>query len=242
MDVRRVQFAFTSLIVLVTCIFALTVASAQSAAQQCTWLQQKLTESLNANSVKNVISLERQYLTYCKDYLRAEQFALELAILARALNDDKEHQDALGVANRWLQVNSTELACLFEEADALSSLGRLREAKSVIERSLTLGAITEIDAAAKRYLQNLLLQVNARTSLVSVLMNLIFAKRSTFGLTPGCYLFKLPLPSGVLFGLVRRLSCSAAIHSGLAVWFSTHTIPSMTAACALGDGGPSAIN
>jgi len=95
-------------------------------------------------------------LTYCKDYLRAEQFALELAILARALNDDKEHQDALGVANSCLQVNS-ELACLFEEADALSSLGRLREAKSVIERSLTLGAIrrretllTELTPAGER--------------------------------------------------------------------------------------------
>jgi hypothetical protein len=160
MNFRRV-LAFTSLTLLVACTLAPTAARPQSSIQQCTWLQEKLAESLNAHSVKNIISVERQYLSYCKDNLQGEQFALELGTLASALNEDKQHQDAPGVANRCLQVNSTELACLFAKADALTSLGRLREAKSVIERSLTLGAITEIDAIVKGNLQNLLLQINA---------------------------------------------------------------------------------
>src|SRR5579862_9176873 len=160
MNVRQV-LAFTNLIVLVAWMLAPTAAIAQSSIQQCMWLQQQLAESLNAHSVKNIISLERQYLSYCKGYLQAEQFALELGTLASALNEDKQHHDALGVANRCLQVNLTEFTCLFAEADALVSLGRLREAKSVIEMSLTLGAITETDAIVKGNLQNLLLQVNA---------------------------------------------------------------------------------
>jgi ATP-dependent protease ClpP protease subunit len=58
-----------------------------------------------------------------------------------------------------LQINALELSCLFEKASALSCLGRLPEAKAVIEKSLTLGAITEIDVGWKKNLQQLLLQV-----------------------------------------------------------------------------------
>jgi clan AA aspartic protease (TIGR02281 family) len=93
--------------------------------------------------------------------MRLEDYLTDLAVLASALIDDKQNQDALGVANRCLQTNAVMLACLSEKANALFYLGRLSEAKSVIERSLTLGAITEIDAGAKRSLQNLLSQINA---------------------------------------------------------------------------------
>src|SRR5450755_2379621 len=127
MNVREVQFLFTSLIVLVACIVSPAVARAQSSIQQCTSIQQQLTESMSARTYKNVISLERQYLTYCKDYSQPEQIALEMATLALALNNDKQHQDALGVANRCLQLNFAELFCLYDKAVALYFLGNLAE-------------------------------------------------------------------------------------------------------------------
>jgi hypothetical protein len=81
--------------------------------------------------------------------------------LATALNEDGQPQEAIGVANYCLQINAADLPCLFEKASALFTLGRISEAKPIIERALTLGAITEIDAAVKRQLQHLLSLVKA---------------------------------------------------------------------------------
>ena len=74
--------------------------------------------------------------------MQTEDYALRLGSLASALNGDKQHQDALGVANRCLQINAAELSCLFEKANALCYLGRPARGKiPVIARSLALGAI-----------------------------------------------------------------------------------------------------
>jgi clan AA aspartic protease (TIGR02281 family) len=125
----------------------------------CVARQRQLTQAMNEHAPANILVLwERQYLSHCKDHMGAEEYAIELGMLALFLNDAKENQDALGVANRCLQINAEELVCLCQKADALFHLGRLSEAKSIIERSLKLGAITEIDASAKRGLQNLLSQ------------------------------------------------------------------------------------
>jgi hypothetical protein len=93
--------------------------------------------------------------------MQAEDYVLHLGALASALNTDDQHQEALGVANTCLQFAFADLSCLFDQANSLSFLGRLREAKSVIERALMVGAVTDLDAGAKRNLQNLFVQVNA---------------------------------------------------------------------------------
>jgi tetratricopeptide (TPR) repeat protein len=159
MTVPRFHFALTTVIAIVVWVAAPTIVRAQYTANQCTWVLQQLTQSLT--DAQRTIPLERQYLTFCKDYTPADEYLLHLGALASALNNDGQHQEALGVANRCLQSNSAELPCLFEKANALKSLGSIREAKLVIESSLVLGAITEIDASAKRNLQDLLRQVNA---------------------------------------------------------------------------------
>jgi ATP-dependent protease ClpP protease subunit len=66
----------------------------------------------------------------------------------------------LGVVDRCLQINAAHLECLALKADALFHLGHIVEAKSLIKRSLAVGAISEVDAAAKQALKNLLAQVN----------------------------------------------------------------------------------
>jgi ATP-dependent protease ClpP protease subunit len=106
------------------------------------------------------ISLERQFLTYCKESTEPDEYALHLGTLAFGLNNDGQYQEALGIADRCLQIRATDLPCLTEKANALNYLGRLSEAKTIIQRSLSLGAITELDVGYKRHLQDLLAQVN----------------------------------------------------------------------------------
>src|SRR5215469_12811907 len=121
----------------------------------------QLAQSITAAATQKIITLERQYLTFCKEHAEPDEYVLHLAALASALNTSAQYEDAFGVAERCLRMDPAGLSCLFEKANALYRLGRLREAKSVIESSLRLGAITEIDASEKRNLRNLLLQVNA---------------------------------------------------------------------------------
>jgi hypothetical protein len=156
MNVRLAQFAFATLLAMVACVFNPTMARAQYTIRQCASVLQPLSQLITAGSVQNIIAFERRYLTFCKEHMQTDEYALHLGSLALALNNDRQYQ-----ANRCLQINAAELRCLSEKANALYYLGRLREAKSVIDGSLTLGAITEIDAGARRNLQELLPQVTA---------------------------------------------------------------------------------
>jgi hypothetical protein len=92
--------------------------------------------------------------------MQPDDYTDHLADLAIGLNSDNQYQEALGVVDRCLQINAAHLECLFLKSDALFHLGHLVEAKSLIKTSLVVGAISEVDAAAKRALQNLLTQVN----------------------------------------------------------------------------------
>jgi tetratricopeptide (TPR) repeat protein len=146
---------------LVAVVLLITVVSTTASAQECKSLLKQVIRSLDDNSNKQLISLERQFLTYCGKSLQPADYAGHLQTLATGLNGDSQHQEALSVADRCLQINAEDLSCLFEKANALYHLGRLPEAKSLIEKSLALAAITEVDAAAKQALQNLLTRVKA---------------------------------------------------------------------------------
>ena len=159
MNVRYIQSAFTSLFGLFAYMSNPAVATAQYSVPQCTSVLQQLSAAMKEGAFKRSISLERQFLTYCKEHIQSVEYVDHLSGLAGDLNGDDQHQEALSIANRCLQINAVELSCLFEKASALNYLGRLSEAKAVIEKSLTLGAITEIDVGWKNNLQQLLLQV-----------------------------------------------------------------------------------
>jgi clan AA aspartic protease (TIGR02281 family) len=110
---------------------------------------------MRERSFKKVIYFERQNLSYCKEYLQWDDYAADLGTLALALNHDNQHGEALGVANRCLEIKAGAFDCIFEKATALTDLGRVSEAKSVVERSLSLPAITELDVQGKEVLQAL---------------------------------------------------------------------------------------
>jgi clan AA aspartic protease (TIGR02281 family) len=151
---------------LIACMFNPTGVKAQDTVRQCAWLLDNIAQSMTEFSARKQISLKRQYLTFCKNTpFFADDYTVHLGSLATALNNDSQHQEAFGVANQCLQINSADLSCLLEKANALYSLARVSEAKSIIEGSLTLGAITQIDAAAKDRLRNLLSQINKAADL-----------------------------------------------------------------------------
>src|SRR5437660_1264654 len=137
------------------------IANAQYSIQQCTSVLNSLSRSFSEGNAKQIIGLERQYLTYCRDIIQPNEYVIHLGSLATGLNADSQHQEAIAVANRCLQISATDLSCLYEKANSLAYLGRLTEAKAIVERALTLGAITEIDAAVKPKLRELLAQLRA---------------------------------------------------------------------------------
>jgi|NGEPerStandDraft_6_1074524.scaffolds.fasta_scaffold234255_2 tetratricopeptide (TPR) repeat protein len=85
---------------------------------------------------------------------------VRIGVLAIGLYEDKQYQEALAVLNQCLQINPTNLDCITTKAESLFALGHLRETKSLVEQSLTLAAITELDTAAKEQLRRLLTRVN----------------------------------------------------------------------------------
>lgn len=141
-----------------------TTAEAQYTKQQCVWVVSQQAQAMNERAPKKIIYWKRQYLSFCREFMGAEEYAYQLSGLAAGLNLDNQAGEALPVANRCLQVRPEDISCRAEKANALYLLGRLSEAKSLIERSLSLPAITELDAASKRLLQGLLNQVNAAAS------------------------------------------------------------------------------
>jgi hypothetical protein len=143
-------------------VFALisTSAHAQYTIQQCISIWQQSLQSQKERSFKTAASLERQGLSYCKDHMQADDYLSHLYSLASILNYDQQREEALGVANRCLQISATDLPCVLQKAIALYSLGRSSAAKPLIEKSLTIGAVTELDAAAQKNLRELLADVN----------------------------------------------------------------------------------
>src|SRR6266699_836271 len=113
-----------------------TTAEAQYTKQQCLWVLNEQTQAFKEGRPKKIISLERQYLSFCREFMRADEHAGHLAGLAAGLNLDSQPGEALAIANRCLQMSPEDLACRAEKANALYVLGRFSEAKSLIERSL----------------------------------------------------------------------------------------------------------
>ena len=158
MKIRSFQFALPVLFVLIASTFVCTNARAQYGDRQCLSLTDQLNQAMSDN--KRQISLARQYLTYCVR-LKSD-LAFGLWILSDALNGDNQHEEALAVANRCLQINdaTTQLPCTYDRALGLYGLGRIQETKATIETGLKQPAITEADATVKQTLQAFLADVN----------------------------------------------------------------------------------
>src|SRR5215471_20105748 len=160
MNVHKTPFACT-LLILIACGLFPKAATAQYSISQCVSLAEQTKEAQKAHALKTLIHLARQHLTYCKQFMERDDYTTYLDTLALALNSDNQHGEALGVASRCLEVNAADFACIFDKADALRSLGRVSEAMSVVERSLSLPPITEFDARDKEILRNLKVQLSA---------------------------------------------------------------------------------
>ena len=154
MNVHRAPFACT-LLVLIACALFPKVATAQYTGEECLSVNNAILQATREQDSKRLIALERQNLSYCRAYQQGDGYALHLGVLAQALNFDNQHGEALGVANRCLAIDADDFGCLVNKAIALASLGRVSEAKSVVERSLSLSAITESDVGSKEILQKL---------------------------------------------------------------------------------------
>jgi clan AA aspartic protease (TIGR02281 family) len=137
----------------VTCaLFPKAATAAQYGMAECASIVHAMKE---AQDVKKQIALARQNLTFCQPFMQGDLYSFFLGDLARVLNQDDQHQEAMGVANRCLEINRNDLPCLFQKATALFYLGRASEAKPIVEMSLSLGAITDLDVIVKRKLQQL---------------------------------------------------------------------------------------
>ena len=136
-------------------------ASAQYSVQECTNLLREESQAMNERADKRLISLSRQNLTHCKHLMGLDEYTSELVTLAIGLSGDGQHSEALGVANRCLEISSAHLPCIQSKADALLELKRPQEAKAVLERGLSYAAITERDVRYKRLLQKMLVRTNA---------------------------------------------------------------------------------
>jgi tetratricopeptide (TPR) repeat protein len=143
-------------------VLALPFANAhgQYSAQQCAELRNQITAALNQRANKQLIELARKSLTYCLDTTGTEDFSDALRSLAIGLSGDGQYAEAIGIANRCLQVNSSDLGCAFEKGWALFQLGRVREAKATLDRASTQPALTEPDVKFKKAIGKLLTAVD----------------------------------------------------------------------------------
>jgi clan AA aspartic protease (TIGR02281 family) len=91
-----------------------------------------------------------------------DEYGWALEELAYALNQDNQYGEALGVANQCLEI-VRDFGCIVAKADALKFLGRVSEAKSLVDTALSLPAITEFDAKGKTRLQKRKVELSALT-------------------------------------------------------------------------------
>jgi clan AA aspartic protease (TIGR02281 family) len=161
MNVHRTPFAYT-LLILIACALFPKAATAQYTVDQCNLLSDGAHEAFKQRSWKEQVSLLRKKLGFCRQYMTRDDYRWALEELAFALNQDNQHGEALGVANRCLEIGR-DFGCIYNKADALKSLGRVSEAKSLVDKALPLPAITEFDAQGKELLQKLKIELSART-------------------------------------------------------------------------------
>jgi clan AA aspartic protease (TIGR02281 family) len=151
------------LLILIACGLFPKVATAEYTMSQCIGAVSGLMEAMKERAFKTQIYLERQILANCNQYFEGSDHTDHLGGLALALNSDNQHAEALSVANRCLEINAREFGCLVEKANALTALGRTSEAKSVVESSLSLPAITEFDLQHKEILRRLKLALSLKS-------------------------------------------------------------------------------
>jgi len=147
---------------LVACALFPKVATAQSTLDQCNWLSDRALEAAERNSFKEEVSLVRRKLGLCRQYMDRDEYGWALEELAYALNQDNQYGEALGVANQCLEI-VRDFGCIVAKADALKFLGRVSEAKSLVDTALSLPAITEFDAKGKTRLQKRKVELSALT-------------------------------------------------------------------------------
>jgi len=161
MNVHRTPVACT-LLILIACALFPKAATAQYTVDQCNLLSDGAHEAFKQRSWKQQVSLLRKKLGFCQQYMTRDEYRWALEELAFALNQDNQHGEALGVANRCLEIGR-DFGCIYNKADALKSLGRVSEAKSLVDKALPLPAITEFDAQGKELLQKLKIELSGRT-------------------------------------------------------------------------------
>lgn len=137
-------------------------AQAQLSIRQCTALVQQTTRAIYAKNHKQIVSLERQILTWCQELLDGEDYELNLDTLASALIDEWQFSEAIGVANRCLQNSPDNLLCLADKAEALLRSNNVAQSKTVAERAARLGAVSQFDVSAKEKLARLLDEIRAK--------------------------------------------------------------------------------
>jgi S1-C subfamily serine protease len=137
----------------------LSAARAQDATD-CTNLPRQGAEAFERSDFKRTISLARQNLASCRQYMGTRQYVEALFTLLVGLNSDGQFQEAVEVADRCLDADAREINCGFGKGQALYSLGRVSEARRVAEQYLALPALTDNDVKGKAELRTLLAKVN----------------------------------------------------------------------------------
>jgi predicted aspartyl protease len=139
-------------------IVTMTVANATNAMAQydqaqCAQIINQLTTYTQANAFKQIVRLARVLGSYCQ-----RDLPIALESLSSGLNGDNQHEEALAVANRCLQMNdvNVQFFCWKDKAEALYGLGRVEEAEATVERALRQPAVTEWDVATKKNLREFL--------------------------------------------------------------------------------------
>jgi S1-C subfamily serine protease len=130
-------------------------------ANDCTSLPRQGAEAFERSDFKRMISLARQNLASCRQYMGTRQYVEALFTLLVGLNSDGEFQEAVEVAGRCLEADAREINCGYGKGQALYSLGRVGEARRVAEQYLALPALTDNDVRGKAELRTLLAKVNA---------------------------------------------------------------------------------
>jgi predicted aspartyl protease len=136
-------------------------AQAQASIQQCSALLRQITTAIQNDSSKQLVLLERQNLTWCRQFFDGGAYEHHLNTLASALIEDRQFSEAIGVADKCLQSDPENLPCLARKAEALLRNNNVAQSKTVVERAARLGAVSEFDVLAKKNLARLSEEIHA---------------------------------------------------------------------------------